>query len=72
MIYQGLTLYLLIAIGWHGGQELAMLPAGTLGQAFGFMATGFLTNGLIGLIAYELLRVFTWLRRIDAATVAGY
>src|SRR5262252_4715298 len=32
VIYQGLTLYLLIAIGWHGGEELAMLPSKTLGQ----------------------------------------
>ena len=23
VIYQGLTIYLLIAIGWHGGEELA-------------------------------------------------
>ena len=24
VIYQGLTIYLLIAIGWHGGEELAV------------------------------------------------
>jgi hypothetical protein len=72
VIYQGLTLYLLIAIGWHGGEELAMLPARTLGQAVGFMGVGFLTNTVIGIMAYVLLRTFTRLRRIDAATVAGY
>ena len=25
MIYQGLTIYLLISIGWNGGEELAQL-----------------------------------------------
>lgn len=72
VIYQGLTLYLLIAIGWHGGEELASLPISSLGEALGFMAVGFLTNLLIGLIAYQLLRRTTRLRKIDAATVAGY
>src|SRR4051812_6238892 len=37
IIYQGLTIYLLISIGWHGGEELAHLPAAELGQAGGFM-----------------------------------
>jgi hypothetical protein len=72
VIYQGLTLYLLIAIGWHGGEELASLPISSLREALGFMVVGFFTNLLIGLLAYQLLRRFTCLRRIDAATVAGY
>ncbi len=25
IIYQGLTIYLLVSIGWHGGEELAKL-----------------------------------------------
>ena len=25
VIYQGLTMYLLVAIGWHGGEELAQI-----------------------------------------------
>ena len=25
VIYQGLTMYLLLAIGWHGGEELAKI-----------------------------------------------
>ncbi len=33
-VYQGLTIYLLLAIGWHGGKELAMLPISSLGQAW--------------------------------------
>src|SRR4051794_3386808 len=37
VVYQALTIYLLIAIGWHGGEELALLPAKSLGGALGFM-----------------------------------
>jgi hypothetical protein len=72
VIYQGLTIYLLVAIGWHGGEELATLGSGVLGQAVGFMAVGFVTNFLIGCLAYLVLRGMTKLRRVDAATVAGY
>lgn len=72
VIYQGLTMYLLIAIGWHGGEELASLSMGSLQQALGFMVLGFCTNFVIGVIAYFLLRSATTLRKIDAATVAGY
>ena len=28
VIYQGLTIYLLLAIGWHGGEELAKITTG--------------------------------------------
>ncbi|WP_145278109.1 sodium-dependent bicarbonate transport family permease [Tautonia plasticadhaerens] len=72
VIYQGLTIYLLIAIGWHGGEELAMLDASSLGTAAGFMGVGFVTNLFIGVLAFGILRAATKLRRIDAATVAGY
>jgi hypothetical protein len=72
VLYQGLTIYLLVAIGWHGGEELAELPASLIPQASGFMLIGFLTNLAIGLVAYLALRKFTKLRNVDAATVAGY
>lgn len=72
VIYQGLTMYLLIAIGWHGGEELASLDAEGARQALGFMALGFTINLIIGIVAYLILRSATRLRRIDAATVAGY
>jgi len=72
VIYQGLTIFLLIAIGWHGGEELAKLSAADLTRAGGFMAVGFVTNFVIGCTAYMFLRSFTRLRRIDAATVSGY
>lgn len=71
-LYQTLVIYLLMSIGWHGGEELASLTSAELSQAGGFMALGFLTNTLIGIIAYVVLSNFTKLRRIDAATVAGY
>lgn len=72
-IYQGLTIYLLLAIGWHGGEELSMLSGGTMGQALLFMVTGFVTNTLIACAAYFLLRTFVpSLRRLDSATVAAY
>lgn len=72
VIYQALTIYLLIAIGWHGGEELAKLSPSTLGQAVGFMGVGFATNLVIGLLAYVLLSAFTTMRRVDKATVSGY
>ena len=70
-VYKGLIIYLLLSIGWHGGEELATLSAGDLGRASGFMALGFVTNLLIGIAAYCVLR-FTNIRQIDAAAVAGY
>jgi hypothetical protein len=72
VMYQALTIYLLIAIGWHGGEELAHLSAGSIQSIVGFMFVGFCTNIIIGLLAYMLLRGFTRMRRIDQATVAGY
>ncbi len=72
-IHQGLTMYLLIAIGWHGGEELAVLSGPILTQAMGFIVVGFATNLFIGILAYVLLRSFVpSLRKIDSATVAAY
>jgi len=70
-IYKGLIIYLLISIGWHGGEELASLSATDLGRASGFMVVGFLANLVIGVVAYVVLR-WTNIRQIDAAAVAGY
>ncbi len=71
-VYQGLTIYLLLSIGWKGGEELAGLEPELYMQAAGFMVIGFLTNFVIGIAAYRILRSTTKLRKIDAATVAGY
>lgn len=71
-LYKALTIYLLVAIGWHGGEELADLSSDDLIHASGFMLIGFITNTLIGIIAYYTLRAATNMRQIDAATVSGY
>jgi len=72
VIYQGLTMYLLLAIGWHGGEELARVNASSVWVIAGFMVLGFLLNFLIGAIAYALMGWLTSLRKVDRATVAGY
>jgi hypothetical protein len=72
VIYQGLTMYLLLAIGWHGGEELAEIKASSIAHILGFMVVGFLLNFVIGMLAYLLLSRLTSLRRVDKATVAGY
>ena len=64
---------LLLSIGWHGGEKLAELNADSeLFYVFGFMVLGFVANTLIGLLAYWMLKTFTPVRKIDAATTAGY
>jgi uncharacterized protein len=72
VIYQGLTMYLLLAIGWHGGEELAGVKASSIGSIVGFMVVGFVLNFVIGTFAYFLLSRMTTMRRVDKATVAGY
>ncbi len=72
VLYQGLTIYLLVAIGWHGGEELAGLSAREFAEAGGFMVIGFFTNFFIGIVAYQMLRKGTTLKQVDAATVAGF
>lgn len=72
VIYQALTIYLLLAIGWHGGEELSRMDISKLGGVLGFMVIGLITNTLIGLAAYLGLSALTAMRRIDKATVAGY
>jgi uncharacterized protein len=72
VIYQAVTMYLLLAIGWHGGEELATIHIANVGSIVGFIVLGFLLNFLIGFLAYALLTRMTKMRRIDRATVAGY
>jgi uncharacterized protein len=72
VIYQGVTMYLLLAIGWHGGEELATIHVASIGNIVGFIVLGFVLDFLIGLLAYLLLGRMTRMRRIDKATVAGY
>src|SRR5271167_2704804 len=72
VIYQGLTMYLLLAIGWHGGEELAKIKPDEMGNIAGFVVVGFVLNFLIGGLAYLLLSVLSSMRRVDKATVGGY
>ena len=72
VLYQGLTLYLLVAIGWQGGEELATIKPADIHNFAGFILVGFLLNFLIGGLAYLLLRLMSSLRRVDKATIAGY
>ncbi|MCV7380612.1 sodium-dependent bicarbonate transport family permease [Mycobacterium alsense] len=72
VLYQGLTMYLLLAIGWHGGEELAKVSASSVGAIVGFMVLGFVLNVMIGGIAYLLLNLVSSLKSVDRATVAGY
>lgn len=71
-MYQALTIYLLLAIGWHGGEELARIDPSHIGSVVGFIVVGFVLNFCIGIIAYVMLSTMTRMRRIDKATVAGY
>lgn len=71
-VYQGIVLYLLVAIGWHGGEELARMSGNGFAEAMGFAVLGFFANIVIGIAAYGILRKMTRMRRIDCATVGGY
>ena len=73
VIYQGLTMYLLLAIGWHGGEELAQVGSSSVGAILGFMVLGFaLELPDRTLSPTSCSSWLTKLRRIDRATVAGY
>ena len=71
-LYQSLTIYLLLAIGWHGGELMALQSSSELTIAVGLLLVGMVVNGLIGLAATKLLQWFTPMRRIDAITVGAY
>jgi uncharacterized protein len=72
VIYQGLTMYLLVSIGWQGGEELAKVQPDEVGTITGFVVLGFVLNFVIGGLAYLLLSFLSSMRRVDKATVAGY
>jgi len=71
-LYQSLTIYLLIAIGWHGGELMAQLSPATLAVAAGLAIVGFFTNAFIGVVATFILRMVSRMRKIDAVTVGAY
>ena len=63
----------MLAIGWHGGEELAKLDLGSVRSIVGFLGLGFVTNFIVGVAAYLALKALCpKMRRVDQATVAGY
>ena len=48
VIYQGLTMYLLVAIGWQGGEEPAKTQPADIDNIAGFAVLGFALNFAIG------------------------
>ena len=65
-----LSLYLLMAIGFKGGVEVA--HNGLTGKILASLASGILLSALLPLIAYAILRRITPLSAIDAAAIAGH
>ncbi len=72
VIHQALTMYLLLAIGWRGGQQLGAIKPGHIGAIAGFLVLGFVLNCAIGVITFVVLSWPSAMRRIDEAMVAGY
>ncbi|MGA8249382.1 MAG: sodium-dependent bicarbonate transport family permease [Mycobacterium sp.] len=72
VIYQALTMYLLVAIGWQGGEQLAAIKPAHIGAIAGFMVLGFAVNVAIGAVTYLALGWLSAVRRVDRAMVAGY
>ena len=68
VIYQALTMYLLIAIGWHGGEQLAAIKPAHIGAIAGFMVLGFALNVAIGAVTYMVLSWLSALPRILNST----
>lgn len=71
-LYHSLVIYLLLAIGWHGGELMAHLQPSELAIAGGLACVGFVANAIIGLSATFILRAMTPMRKIDAVTVGAY
>ena len=72
VIYQALTMYLLVAIGWQGGEQLAAIKPAHIGAIAGFMVLGLAVNVAIGAVTYMALGWLSAVRRVDRAMVAGY
>jgi hypothetical protein len=69
-VAKGLSIYLLFAIGFKGGVELAVTGLNVyIGLA---LLAGFVLSALLPIAAYALLRIMTRLERVDAAAVAGH
>ncbi|MEO1160706.1 MAG: sodium-dependent bicarbonate transport family permease [Pseudomonadota bacterium] len=69
-IGKGLALYLLMAIGFKGGVELA--GSGLTATLFAVLIAGALLSALLPVIGFGLLRATSGLSRVDAAAVAAH
>lgn len=69
-IAKALALYLMLAIGFKGGVEVAR--SGVDGRLLATMAVGAVLSALIPLIAYAALRLTSRLSGVDAAAVAAH
>lgn len=67
---KGLSIYLLFAIGYKGGVEVA--TAGFDTRLALALVVGVLLSAAIPLLAFVLLRLMSGLNRVDAAAVAGH
>ena len=65
-----LSLYLLMAIGFKGGAEVA--HSGLTAQVLGALAGGIFLSAVTPIVAYAYLRTGTRLSPVDAASVAGH
>jgi len=69
-IAKGLSLYLMLAIGFKGGAVVA--ESGLSERLLETLGTGLLLSGLLPLVAFACLRATTRLQRHDAAAVAAH
>ena len=67
---KGLSIYLLFAIGYKGGVEVA--AAGFESRLALALLVGILLSAAIPILAFFLLRIMTRLSRVDASAVAGH
>jgi uncharacterized protein len=68
-LYKSITLYLLFAIGLHGGEQIVKFDPGKMAA---LMTTGFVTNLAIGIVSFFILLYLVRLPGPDAAAVAGH
>ena len=69
-VAKGLSLYLLFAIGFKGGVEVA--AAGASLQLLAGLVVGLALSALLPLLAFAVLRTISRMSGVDAAAVAGH
>lgn len=67
---KGLAIYLMMAIGLKGGVEMSKNPL--TGEVLMVFAAGIFLSFVIPLIAYQLLKLTTKLKTVDAAAAAAH